>query len=392
MLAVSGILLLLILVYFILESILVSKYVGRVPIRIHVNGTRGKSSVTRYIAAALRAAGYSTMGKITGVIPTIVNPDGTDECINRRGPAHLREQIRFLRRVSNNSCNALVVECMSIMPELQKIETAIFKPTITVLTNIYDDHCEVLGYTNEERLRAYCSALPDRAIIITGEENNYSAVYEASIKKNSKIIKVKSQEAQFPSSMNPDIVDSNVALAIETCRELQIDESLAKDAIIREALKQPSHCFNLRVGEYYVPFINGFAVNDTPSAEKFLYEWQKKLGDWNSLIFIINTRKDRPFRSLQFALWCGSIARLAAVIITGSHIPFTKRAMRESGISPDKIFCLKEKHIKPITQIFEKVVREKSAIFGFGNIVGDGFLIIERVSELSINECSGNGN
>ena len=40
-----------------------------IPIRIHVNGTRGKSSVTRLIAAGLRAGGKRTFAKTTGTAP-----------------------------------------------------------------------------------------------------------------------------------------------------------------------------------------------------------------------------------------------------------------------------------------------------------------------------------
>jgi len=36
------------------------------PIRIHVNGSRGKSSVTRLVAAALREGGIPTAAKTTG--------------------------------------------------------------------------------------------------------------------------------------------------------------------------------------------------------------------------------------------------------------------------------------------------------------------------------------
>ena len=48
----------------------------KIPIRIHVNGARGKSSVTRLIAAGLRAGGITTMAKTTGSAPRIIDKDG----------------------------------------------------------------------------------------------------------------------------------------------------------------------------------------------------------------------------------------------------------------------------------------------------------------------------
>src|SRR6266403_1708987 len=41
-----------------------------IPVRIHVAGTRGKSTTTRLIAAALRAGGRNVLAKTTGSAPT----------------------------------------------------------------------------------------------------------------------------------------------------------------------------------------------------------------------------------------------------------------------------------------------------------------------------------
>ena len=45
-----------------------------VPVRIHVNGTRGKSSVTRLIAAGMRAGGIRTLGPAGGYSPMTLTP------------------------------------------------------------------------------------------------------------------------------------------------------------------------------------------------------------------------------------------------------------------------------------------------------------------------------
>lgn len=48
------------------ENMLHRRALERIPIRILVNGTRGKTTVTRTIAAALNAAGIRTYAKTTG--------------------------------------------------------------------------------------------------------------------------------------------------------------------------------------------------------------------------------------------------------------------------------------------------------------------------------------
>src|SRR5512136_871056 len=92
-----------------------------IPIRIHVNGTRGKSSVVRLIAAALREAGIRTLAKTTGTLPTLIHPDGREEAIRRRGPSRIQEQIGFIKKAARMRVEAVVVECMALDPSLQFI-------------------------------------------------------------------------------------------------------------------------------------------------------------------------------------------------------------------------------------------------------------------------------
>src|SRR5439155_628835 len=83
-----------------------------IAIRIHVNGTRGKSSVTRLIAAALRDHGVPTVAKTTGTSPLLILPDGTEVPVQRDGPPKIRELIWAMRRASRLGARAVVFECM----------------------------------------------------------------------------------------------------------------------------------------------------------------------------------------------------------------------------------------------------------------------------------------
>src|SRR5699024_6758934 len=42
------------------------KHVDSLPVRVNINGIRGKSTVTRLVTAVLNEAGYKTVGKTTG--------------------------------------------------------------------------------------------------------------------------------------------------------------------------------------------------------------------------------------------------------------------------------------------------------------------------------------
>ena len=58
--------LLILIILGVFESRMHQIALSKIPIRIHINGTRGKSSVTRLIAAGLRSHGIKTFAKTTG--------------------------------------------------------------------------------------------------------------------------------------------------------------------------------------------------------------------------------------------------------------------------------------------------------------------------------------
>ena len=68
-----------------------------ISLRVHVNGTRGKSSTTKTITALFRALGKTAVGKCTGTAPIVIDPDGTERLLVRRGRTRVHEQVRFLR-------------------------------------------------------------------------------------------------------------------------------------------------------------------------------------------------------------------------------------------------------------------------------------------------------
>ena len=66
-------------------------------IRIHVNGIRGKSTVTRMIAGMLREAGIKTAAKTTGSAAVFIDSGGFDVPLRRRGAPTILEQIDLIK-------------------------------------------------------------------------------------------------------------------------------------------------------------------------------------------------------------------------------------------------------------------------------------------------------
>ena len=159
--------------------------------RLHVNGIRGKSTVTRIVAGMMREAGIVTVAKSTGTFAAVINEDGVDEPIERRGPATILEQIEVCERYLRPEVQALVIECMALKPEYQEVsERMVVRSNIGVLTNVREDHQDVMGETLPEIARSLLSTCPRNGILVTSEQNPeiLEVMREVCEQRNSRLI------------------------------------------------------------------------------------------------------------------------------------------------------------------------------------------------------------
>jgi gamma-polyglutamate synthase len=369
-------LLILVLGLLALEAIHVRRSVQRISLRIHVNGTRGKSAVVGYIAAGLRASGCRTMAKITGVQPTLIFPDGTQRILARHGPARVQEQLRVITTAFRQSADALVLECMSVKPELQILESSIFRPGISVLTNIRDDHREQLGSTPDEQLGAYRSSLPSHATIITGDHRYLEPIRATAVAKGSSVttpVELSQRErALLPRSAIPQ----NIELALTACQMAGADRAKALEGMLSLAPENRHEVVEWIADSGRIRFLNCFAANDTVSTQERLdFYWQDQLDREEDIIVLLNTRADRPVRSALFASWCATVPHLQKVIVIGSHIPATRRALLRSGIDAQRLVTWDDGKIARARTELGKLVARNTLVIGVGNIAGAGFAL-----------------
>lgn len=281
--------------------------------RIHVNGIRGKSSVTRLVAATLRESGIKTAAKTTGTAARIVIDHKSDTPVPRK-EADIAEQRRMLkfytgslhRMYTGEDYKAVVFECMAINPIYQRyLEDKIMHSTIGIITNIREDHVEVLGATLPQIARSLSATIPRDGHLVTAETNPelLEVLREECAARGTKLHAVGTMRiaekhmAQFKHFE----YKANVAIALKVGQLLGIPRDVAlkgmhnaqpdPGAFVLKKFKRDSKTLH---------WANLFAINDRESFVLTVDSLHKKVGGRTKKAVILNNRHDRPERVGQF--------------------------------------------------------------------------------------------
>lgn len=333
---------------------------------VHVNGTRGKSTVSRLIEAGLRAEGLRVFCKTTGTDPVTIDVNGCEEPIRRRGKANIKEQIAILRRAVAQDAQVLVVECMAITPEFQQAsQHDILRADIGVITNVRRDHTDVMGDTLPQIADALCHTVPRGGVLLTAETVMAGQLKTAAEKNGSRFVcaEVRGDEGMldFP---------ENVALALAVCEELGVPRETAFAGMQRFS-RDPYALSLYRLGK--AAFIGGLSINDIQSIcmvwEKLRTEhgWQDR-----KLTLLINNRGDRASRTEDMLRVCTAL-HPAEVWLMGASRGYMKRGLRRE--LPDAAV----RELSGGTDIAVDSLTEDQVIFAIGNIAGGGRELMEYV-------------
>jgi gamma-polyglutamate synthase len=359
------------LLYLAVEKKQHTRRLNVVPCRILVTGTRGKSSVVRLIYAGI-SEHKTTVAKVTGSKAVFINPDGIERSIRRNGPANLLEQKRVLKWARKVKPDVLILESMALRPELQKIEShSLIKPHISVICTIGADHLDVMGTDESEILNSYLTNLyPPSQKIISSE------MYDSVLLNPQKNIFGQAQlESPILFSIKKALSyiehDQNIILAHSTCERLGV----TKDKITKGMKKTKPDAGALRIvftkmSDHKVAFVNAFAANDPGSIKNIWGLLGTKL-DFASkqIIVIINTRKDRPHRTIQLSNLLKDGLFANHYIVTGTNIEFFINSQQEA-LAEKSFFAIGGKKAKKILHKIESLIEQDSIIIGIGNYSG----------------------
>lgn len=363
----------------IIESRIHTANLKKIPWIIHVNGIRGKSSTTRLIHGGLSKAGYRAIAKTTGTEPRLIFENGQEKKIFRAGIPRIIEQLKIINSIKDRNIDVLIVECMAISPEMQWIsENKLLQADIGVITNVRYDHQDKMGNTLDEIASTLALTIPEKGDLVTTDSHFLNKFKLAGAAKGTKTYFADSTEIDLKANFKSPVFKENVASALEVCRLFDIDDQLALKGMARSnpdpgALK----FYKLKLDQYNLYFINGFAANDYQSTINTWETWQ----DWYNyenysdlpLIGVFNSRMDRGYRIKELKKVNESI-NFSELKIMG-YSPLHLLGQASSNYKSYK--KLKFSDFKTSMQQLTSKYKADLLLFGFGNTKNQGLEMIE---------------
>jgi poly-gamma-glutamate synthase PgsB/CapB len=357
---------------------------AQIPVRIHVNGTRGKSSVTRLIAAGLRAHGIKVFAKTTGSQARVITDTGSEYPVYRPSSPNIIEQLRIVAFAAQNNATALVIECMALQPVLQSLaELSLIRATHGVITNARPDHLDVMGPGERDVALALLGTTPKNARLYTAERDYLTEFSQACHDRHSELLAL--DQAILASLTDQELADfsylehrENVALALQVCRDLGVPRNVALAGMQRvtpDIGAMTEYHVNFFGRQLY--FVNGFAANDPESSARIWHMAWERYASTKRKIMIINTRLDRPDRSLQLGEVLPDWQPADKYLIIGSGGFILIKAAIKSGVEPARFIDAEGYSAEAIFELILEVAGKSALVMGIGNIKGEGLALIK---------------
>lgn len=356
----------------------------QIPLVIHVNGTRGKSSVTRLIAAGLRAGGLRTIGKTTGSAPVVIHENGDETPIHRPFSPNIKEQITIIRHAARKRVEALVLECMAVTPEYQWIsEHKIVHSDIGVITNSRMDHLDVMGPGIRNVTLSLCNTIPYHKVLFTSESKLLPIMRKQARKHGTETFLAEAGDVSIAEMKGFHYIEhrDNVALALAVCNHLHIDRQTALEGMYRAKPDVgAAEIYSVQHQGQKLFFVHSFAAND-PESTQYLIDYVRSLHrHLESVVIVLSTRADRMFRSKQLAQMLSNIS-FDELFLIGDQAPTVRNYAIGSGINRSKIKACGWVTGDQLLEWISKLEAREILLFGIGNIHGNGGRIVKYFKE-----------
>ncbi|MBM4372683.1 MAG: poly-gamma-glutamate synthase PgsB [Deltaproteobacteria bacterium] len=368
----------------VLELWVHRRNLAHIPIRIHVNGTRGKSSVVRLIAAALRAGGIRTCAKTTGTLARMILPDGHEYPVFRPHRANVIEQVRIVATAAAYRADAVVLECMALIPHLQWLsQDKLVRATHGVITNARPDHLDVMGPSEVDVANALLGMTPYCQALYTAERDYVPVFEEACRDRGSRLVVV--GQAEVATVRQEDMAgfpyvehEENVALALKVVTDIGVPRDVALRGMWG-ATPDPGAMTDHTV-EFFgrsVHFVNGFAANDPESTERIWEMALRRYPEVQRRVAVFNCRADRADRSRQLGEACAAWTRADAYVLIGTGTYIFARAAEHAGVDHSHLVFAEDVSVPEIFELIIAQAGRSALVMGMGNVAGQGLDLVQ---------------
>lgn len=362
--------------------------IAAIPLRISVNGSRGKSTVTRLLTGALAAGGHRTLGKTTGTEARLIRGwDLGEEEIHRRpeGP-NIGEQRVMMRRAADEGVQTVVAECMAVTPEYQlTFHRKMLDVNLLVITNALDDHLEEMGPTSADVAEVFGASIPMGGTVVTVPGAHLELLLRAASAARAELIVADPAEVdeRLLARFDHLVLAEHVALTLAVTRHLDVPDAVALEGM-RAAPADPFATRLVPIGDADDPglFVNAFPANDPVST---LGVWQhvRDLGHpVEGLMVIMNCREDRVARTQQFADEVLPSLPIDTLVITGRSTRAVVRAAEDGRIDAREVLDLTGAGPDVVTEELRGRTQGR-VVLGVGNLHGGGRELIAALEQLS---------
>jgi poly-gamma-glutamate synthase PgsB/CapB len=367
--------------------------IDQIPLRLNINGSRGKSTVTRLVTSILVEAGWRTIGKTTGSAARMLYWFSEQERPIQRGPLgpNISEQKQIVNEAANWQTEALVSECMALKPSYQIVfQHKLVQAQLVVITNVLEDHLDVMGPTLDDVAHAFAATIPYDGILVIapGPYANYFCEVAEDRRTRVFIARPQSVDERRLQNFTYLLFEENVALALAVAEALQIDEAIAWHGMMNAKPDPGALTFDRISGEGWqndVWFFNGFAANDPQSA---IAVWEKIVANGfpaQEPIIVFNCRADRVERTRQFVRDVLPQLPPHRLLAIGSRTELIAEAIAEGELEVIDYIDLENADAINITKALMNFSSERQrtlgynaacSVVGLGNIHGAGMELL----------------
>jgi poly-gamma-glutamate synthase PgsB/CapB len=267
---------------------------------------------------------------------------------------------------------------MALKPEYQRTsERMIVRSTIGILTNVREDHQDVMGETLPEIARSLLNTCPWNGILVTAETNPEITpiIDEVAASRGSRVIYA---DPEWVSDADIERFDyiafkENVAIGVAIADLLGIPREVAMRGMV-EAAPDPGvlRMKELKILGKRVTWANLFAVNDRESMVVAMEKLVPFITPETTTVGILNNRSDRERRAIQFADVAVRDLDFEYLVTFGAFEALVTDRLVANDYRLDRILNLGDTTRPPVEYIVERMIGQMPTphvlVVGFVNI------------------------